>query len=107
MIDLTWLVGNDVLSWLTEVGVEGWYVLFILLTFGLLHWFLVSNNCTFRLIKGDNGGYYVISPDRNRTDETILIIALAQWVFYNSLVYVMGIIAGIAFILYARIYPSL
>ena len=97
---------NFISNWL---GVENYHVffgIFILVVLGLIHWFLVSTNCCFSLIKG-NEGYYVMSPDMNRTNEAPLIIALAHWAFYNSMIYVMGIIAGVAFILYARIYPSL
>jgi hypothetical protein len=99
----------NIIERLAEAGVDKgdvFFGLFMLLVIGLIHWFLVSQDCCFSLIKG-NEGYYVVSPDMNRTGEAPLIIALAQWVFYNSITYIIGIIAGVAFVLYARIYPSL
>lgn len=94
MINLDWL--------------EGWHIFYglFMLFFACLLWFFVFKGTGYSLRKGDER-YYVVSPEGNWTDETILPIAFAQWVYYNSIPYVMGIIAGTAFILYARIYPTL
>ena len=107
MINLDGLVGNGILNWLTEAGVTGCRVFFGLILFTILFliWFFVLRDECYSLIKGDEG-YYVVSPEGNRTDEFILVVALAQWVWYNTIPYVIGVIAGVAFILYARIYPS-